>query len=93
MGALANYEMPMYFFNLRRQGEVFPDPEGQEFPDMNAARTEAIEGARDLATDRVRSGEPINLAYCFEITDEAGQLQATIEFSEALDIIGNEAIK
>lgn len=85
--------MPMYFFNVRRRSEVISDPEGQELPDLDAALTEAIEGARDLAADSVRSGESLDLTDCFEITDDAGQLLATVRFCEALDIIGNKATK
>lgn len=85
--------MPMYFFNLRCKGEVTRDPEGQEFLDLDAARIEAIEGARDIAADRVKSGEPLNLADCFEITDEAGQLQTTVQFGEAVDVTGSDIIK
>ncbi len=66
------------------------DPEGQDFPDLNAARIDAVEGAREIAADRVKSGEPINLADSFEIADEAGQIQTTVQFGEAVDVIGND---
>jgi hypothetical protein len=44
--------MPRYFFHLRGSGSVVHDDEGEEFPNQEAARQEAIAVARDLARNR-----------------------------------------
>jgi hypothetical protein len=80
--------MPRYLFNMCSGGQKNRDPEGQCFPDLEAARAEAVEGAREIAADRLRFGQPVNLGDYFEITNEAGQPLLTVRFSEAITIIG-----
>jgi hypothetical protein len=45
--------MPRYFFHL--QGSRATDTEGQEFPNDNAAREEAVAVARELSRGRKTS--------------------------------------
>jgi hypothetical protein len=42
--------MPLYFFHLHGSGAR--DSEGQEFPNDDAARTEAVAVARDLSRNK-----------------------------------------
>ena len=60
---------------------------------MDAARTEAIQGAREIAAERVKSGVLLDLHDNFEIADEAGRVLETVRFSEALKIIGVDRSK
>lgn len=79
--------MPRYFFNLRhRSGPagLAVDPEGDELPDLNAARDHALREARELiATSRtflVRDWT----ACSFEIEDADAQRVLTVPFSDAV---------
>lgn len=78
--------MPQYFFNIHSDGRQSRDPEGQCLPDIDAAREEAVAGARQIAADRVRSGEVLDLGARVEITDASGTSVLTVPFSEALVI-------
>jgi hypothetical protein len=78
--------MPQYFFNIHTDGGEARDPEGQCLPDIDAAREEAVTGAREIAADRVRSDEVLDLGARVEITDASGTSLLTVPFSEALVI-------
>ena len=60
------------------------DLEGQCLPDLDAAREEAIAGLRDIAADRVRSGQPLDLGDCVEITDADSKPILIVSLGEAL---------
>ena len=79
--------MPRYFFNTRyRPGAdgVAVDPEGDELPDVNAAREHALAQARIMIartrTDMVRDW----MVCAFEIVDEDGQPVLTVPFSDTV---------
>lgn len=69
--------MPRYFFNYRANGVLERDPEGSELPSEEAAIKEAVMGAREVASQKVRSGEPIR-SESFELTSADGVLIKTI---------------
>jgi hypothetical protein len=69
--------MPRYFFNYRANGVLEKDPEGSELPSDEAAIREAELGAREVASQKVRSGEPIR-SECFELTSAEGVMIKTI---------------
>jgi hypothetical protein len=51
--------MQRFYFNIRSEAGVLQDLEGTELPDLEAARREAIEDARQLMSDAVRIGYDI----------------------------------
>jgi hypothetical protein len=57
--------------------------EGAELPDLEAARQEAIQGARDIIADRIRAGRQID-AVEFEIADADGTVVVNVPFNAAL---------
>lgn len=59
------------FFNYRANGVLERDPEESELPSDEAAIKEAVMGAREVASQKVRSGEPIR-SELFELTDMNG---------------------
>ena len=63
--------MPRYFLHIRDGDELIPDEEGTELPDLDAAKAEAIAGARDILAEKLRSGERLD-GEVIEIADEAG---------------------
>ena len=79
--------MPRYYFNLRhRDGPagLAVDHEGEELPDLNAARERALEEARDhiarTRTDAVRDW----FVCSFEIEDEDAERVLTVQFSDTV---------
>jgi hypothetical protein len=76
--------MPHYFFNSLLGGQKMLDLEGQCLPDLDAAREEAIAGLRDIAADRVRSGEPLDLGDCVQITDADSKPLLIVSLGEVL---------
>jgi hypothetical protein len=80
-------EVPMQQFHLKLRaagGQTLPDDgEMQEFPDLEAARAEAIEGLRELSAELIREGKPFH-DRAVEITDGAGTHLATVQMSDAL---------
>ncbi|GJE60748.1 DUF6894 family protein [Methylobacterium trifolii] len=76
--------MPRYFFNLRYgrgPDKLAVDPEGDELPDLDAARELALHNARDLIA-RARSDIVRDWFTCsFEIEDTDCKLLLTIPFS------------
>jgi hypothetical protein len=74
--------MPRYFFSVKRAGVIVPDREGDELPDIDAAR----ELARATVADMMRLphvyGEMREWQKDeFVITDEAGTTVLTFSFA------------
>jgi hypothetical protein len=79
--------MPRYYFNVRHRpgpAGLAVDPEGEEFPDLNAARERALSAARDHIS-RTRTDIIRDWFVCsFEIEDEDAQLLLTVPFSSTV---------
>ena len=79
--------MPRYYFNVRHRpgpAGLAVDPEGEEFPDLNAARERALSAARDHIA-RTRTLIIRDWFVCsFEIEDEDAQLLLTVPFSDTV---------
>jgi hypothetical protein len=75
--------MPRYYLNIRCDGEWIQDPEGADFPHLDAARTEAIRSIRSLVCGDVRDGA-LYLGLSIEIQDGQGQGLGSVEFDDAI---------
>jgi hypothetical protein len=75
--------VPRFFFNIHDGDQTFCDPEGTELADLDAARHEALMDARWMLAEGLRTGRVV-LARHFEITDEAGQVLATVRFRDVM---------
>ena len=75
--------MPRYFFHVRDGSEISCDPEGQLLPDLEAARREAVNSAREMIGERVLHGGAVN-GRIIEITGEEGKVLAVINTGEVL---------
>jgi len=79
--------MPRYYFNLRHRpgpAGLAVDPEGEELPDLNAARERALNAARDTIAN-IRSDFVRDWFVCsFEIEDEDAQLVLMVPFSDTV---------
>jgi hypothetical protein len=61
--------MPLYYLPIKDGDELLVDPEGSRLPNLQAARTEAIESARQLISEAVLSGSPLRMQRAFQIDD------------------------
>ena len=75
--------MPRFYLHIREGDRLLEDPDGSDLPDLAAAQAEALVSAQELLAVKVRAGEVIN-GRSFEITDEAGEVQATLPFTAAI---------
>jgi hypothetical protein len=69
--------MPLYYFHVRDGESFIPDREGVELADLDAARREVQESARELAVQRIRSRQKID-GLTIEVIDESGALVETM---------------
>lgn len=75
--------MPKYYFHVRKNGLLEQDPEGAEFPTLEAAYGEAIQAAREMLAEKVLSGGVID-GHKFEITAEDGTVLRDVPFRSVL---------
>ncbi|HEX4371285.1 MAG TPA: hypothetical protein VH019_08055 [Rhizomicrobium sp.] len=76
--------MARYFFNVRGpDGEISRDWEGQDLPDLTAARAEAEMSNREMLGERLLHGGSLGPRQ-IEIVDEKGAVLATITATEVL---------
>jgi len=75
--------MPQFFLNVRDGDHLTRDVEGIEAANLEAARAEALAAARDVLGDELKNDQ-VQDNRQYEITDEAGQVVATIPLMDAL---------
>jgi hypothetical protein len=75
--------MRRYFLHVRDGTSVIIDDQGIELPDLGAARQEALAAARQIMSQAVLKGEPLD-GRVFEIADQHGTVLLLVPFSEAL---------
>lgn len=77
--------MPRFYFHLHNQiGEV-PDEEGEDLPDLAAARARAIENIRSIMAGEIAEGR-LDLRGSIDIADSGGAVVATVRFPEAVEL-------
>lgn len=71
-----------YRFHIRRNGETAVDdgPDGAEFADPEAARSEGVSAIREILGDAVRSGTDSCEGEMI-VKDQSGEMVLTIPFS------------
>ena len=75
--------MPHYFFHVRDGGDISRDQEGQELPDLDAARQEAVNASRELIGERLLHGGAID-GREIQIADESDTVLAVVPSGEVL---------
>lgn len=78
--------MTRFFFHVYDDVAALDD-EGMELRDLDAARDEAIRGARELACEQIRKGA-LNLAHRIEVMDADQRPVLTMPFRSAFRIEG-----
>lgn len=77
--------MPRYYLHLRDDVDV-PDHEGKNLPDVEAARSYAVELARFELAEMVKREGRIVLRHRIEIEDEAHRVVDTVWFREVVEV-------
>lgn len=62
-----------YYFYIRTREGLIPDSDGAELPSADAARSEALLDARELAREFPTGGNGVSL-LAIEVMDEAGRM-------------------
>jgi hypothetical protein len=75
--------MPRYFFHVREGSSFHRDEEGQELPDAEAARQEAVNTSREMLGEKLLHGGPLN-HRTIEIADETGHVVDEINSRDVL---------
>jgi hypothetical protein len=75
--------MPRYYFHVCNGDGFTTDEDGQELPDIHAARATAITGLRDILASELKDGV-LKMASFIEIEDENRALLMTVPFIEAV---------
>jgi len=76
--------MPRYFFHVRdKDGDISRDEEGQDLPNLEAARAEAVSANREMLGERLLHGGSLNHRQ-IEIADESGTVLTVIPAGEVL---------
>jgi hypothetical protein len=68
--------MPLFHFNSVTDGEILPDVEGEELPNVAAARDAAEQSAREALIEAVKTGD--TAPDCIQVTDNQGREVATV---------------
>ena len=50
--------MVRYYFHVRKRGQLTRDEEGIDLPDISAAKQEALQGARELLAEAIKTEHP-----------------------------------
>ena len=76
--------MPRFYFHLRNDLDA-EDEEGRELSDIEAARAAAVDDARNMAAESVRTGH-LTLSHFVEVAGEDGELRFRVTFGEAVEV-------
>lgn len=75
--------MPLYYFHVREGAELSRDVEGQNLPDAEAARREAISTAREILGEKLLHGGSLD-HRTIEIADETGRVVDVVSANDVL---------
>jgi hypothetical protein len=76
--------MTQFFFHVRnKEGDISRDTEGQDFPNLEAARSEAINASREMLGENLLHGGSLNNRR-IEICDETGEVLAVADAKDTL---------
>jgi len=81
--------VPRFFFHLRDHVHSIIDPDGDELPDLSAAKQKALSAARELLSAEIKTGL-IDLRFRVDVEVEAGQVVHSLPFAQAFTIIQDD---
>ena len=77
--------VPRYFFDLHNDLDV-RDDDGKEFPDVDAARVNALLEAREMIKASIDDTGMIDLRNHIDVRDEGGAVICVMHFQNAVTI-------
>jgi len=80
--------MPQFYFHIRDEDGLTRDAEGQDLPDLEAARREAVNTAREILSEKLLHGGSLNHRI-IEIADATGDMVGQINSRDVLFKDGN----
>jgi hypothetical protein len=78
--------MPRFYFHVYND-VIAIDEEGLELPDLEAAREQAMDSARELVCESIHKGH-LNLDHRIEVDDEHHRRLMTISYRDAFTLTG-----
>jgi hypothetical protein len=75
--------MPRFFIHSRDRVGLIEDVEGSDWPDFNAARSEALASARELLAAQLKANQTDGVEQ-LEICDALGHMLATVPLRDIL---------
>jgi hypothetical protein len=75
--------MPRFYFYLKESGRMVSDEEGLELASAEVARVEAMDAAREILAQSVRSGEDPDVESLI-VTDEDGHPIMSVSLKDVL---------
>lgn len=78
--------MARYYMHLRDGTEQILDPEGLEYPSVEALRKAVLVAARDLMTGDIREGV-LDFRFRIDAEDESGTIIYSLPFKHAINVI------
>ncbi len=82
--------MARYYMHLRDGTEQLLDPEGLDYPNVEALRKAVLVAARDLMTGDIREGV-LDFRFRIDAEDEGGVIIYSLPFKHAINIIPEAA--
>lgn len=75
--------MSRYYFNVRHQDCVLPDPDGSEWPSLEDARKEAVEALLDLVANSI-TARSSRIPLGVDVADDHGTVLVTVVLRDVL---------
>lgn len=82
--------MARYYFNVINGDGVANDEEGDELPDLDAARDHAIVGIRSILSEELRLRGLIDLKGRIEVAGMEGTVSLVVPYREAVKVIPDD---
>jgi hypothetical protein len=80
--------MPRYYFHVFNDVPAI-DEEGMDLPDLDAAREQAMDSARELVCEAIHQGH-LNLDHRIEVEDSRHAKVLSISYRDAFTLTGEE---
>jgi hypothetical protein len=78
--------VPTYYFDLYNDMDVIDD-EGQDLPDLEAAKAHALAEARTMIEANVAETGRVDLTHRMEVRDESGETVHSLRFEDAVRFV------
>jgi len=78
--------MALYYFHIVNGSDIIEDELGTECPDNADIRQLAIEGAREVVAEAVKTGTPANLDQMYRVVGPSGKVVCEVPFREAVSV-------